>query len=133
MFERAARSGGAFRDAGKAPLFQGVVANEQSFARYVEQLYQACLVRGVAFVFETRIERAPDLLDTFDRIVIATGARYRFGLGPIATTLLRSGAARWPLLRTLFAWPKIPRLVLLPRANRNGVGVCAARRTGPKR
>jgi 2,4-dienoyl-CoA reductase-like NADH-dependent reductase (Old Yellow Enzyme family) len=106
VFERAAQPGGAFRYAGKAPLFQGVVANEQSFARYVEQLYQACLARGVAFVFETRIERAPDLLDTFDRIVIATGARYRFGLGPIATTLLRSGVARWPLLRTLFAWPK---------------------------
>jgi 2,4-dienoyl-CoA reductase-like NADH-dependent reductase (Old Yellow Enzyme family) len=106
VFERAAQPGGAFRYAGKAPLFQGVVASEQSLARYVEQLYQACLVRGVAFVFETRIERAPDLLEKFDRIVIATGARYRFGLGWIVAFLLDSGVARWPLLRTLFAWPK---------------------------
>jgi hypothetical protein len=35
-------------------------------------------------------------LTSFDRIVIATGAAYRFGLGPFATWALDSGAARWP-------------------------------------
>jgi hypothetical protein len=106
VFEHAAKPGGAFRYAGKAPVFQGVVTNEQSFGRYVDQLYRACIACGVGFVFDARIEGAPDLLQDFDRIVIATGARYRFGLGPIAAALLGSGAARWPLLRTLFVQPK---------------------------
>ena len=38
--------------------------------------------------------------------MIATGARYRFGLGPIARVILDLGAARWPLLRALFEKPQ---------------------------
>jgi hypothetical protein len=102
VFERLAQPGGAFRYAGKAPLFQGVTANEQSFARYIDQLYGACVVKQVRFAFNTDVTRRPLLLDGFDRVVIATGARYRFGLGPIARAMLGMGAARWPLLRGLF-------------------------------
>src|SRR5262249_31960165 len=40
---------------------------------------------------------------TYDRIVIATGARYRFGLGLVANLLLDHRAARWPVLRSVFA------------------------------
>jgi 2,4-dienoyl-CoA reductase-like NADH-dependent reductase (Old Yellow Enzyme family) len=103
VFERTAQPGGAFRFAGKAPLFQGVVASEQSFARYIDQLHRACLGNHVHFVFDTDITHKPALLADFDRVVIATGARYRWGLGGIATALLDSGAGRWPLLRSLFA------------------------------
>jgi 2,4-dienoyl-CoA reductase-like NADH-dependent reductase (Old Yellow Enzyme family) len=106
VFERAALPGGAFRYAGKAPLFQGVLANKQSFVRYVDQLYAACVAKQVRFVFNTDVVRRPLLLDPFDRIVIATGARYRFGLGPIARAMLTIGAARWPLLRLLFEQPR---------------------------
>ena len=43
------------------------------------------------------------MLAPFDRVVIATGASYRFGLGPIATKMLDWGIARWPLLSRLFS------------------------------
>jgi hypothetical protein len=45
------------------------------------------------------------LLAPFDRIVIATGARYRFGLGRLPMALLDCGAGHWPGLRQLFAIP----------------------------
>jgi dimethylglycine catabolism A len=106
VFEREAQPGGAFRYAGMAPLFQGVAANEQSIARYVDQLYRACLAKRVRFAFNTDVGRRPEPLDGFARVVIATGARYRFGLGPIARAMLASGAARWPGIRALFAQPK---------------------------
>jgi hypothetical protein len=43
------------------------------------------------------------LLAPFDRIVIATGAAYRFGLGPIETTLLDWGIGRWWGFQHLFS------------------------------
>jgi 2,4-dienoyl-CoA reductase-like NADH-dependent reductase (Old Yellow Enzyme family) len=106
VFERLAQPGGAFRHVGKAPFFQGVPANEESFTRYIDQLYQACLAKRVRFAFGTDIVHQPHLLQDFDRIVIATGARYRFGLGPIARAMLASGAARWPGIRKLFERPE---------------------------
>src|SRR5262249_49980751 len=97
--------GGAFRYAGKAPLFQEVVANQDSFDRYVAQLVAACEHKGVLFRFGIDVMQAPDLLAPFDRIVIASGARYRFGLRRLPMTLLDRGAGRWPLMRTVFATP----------------------------
>ncbi len=106
VFEKARRPGGAFLHAGKAPLFQEVEANEQSFERYVADLVAACVRKGVKFRFETDVARTPMLLGPFDRIVVATGARYRFGLGPIATTLLDLGAGRWPPLARILSRPE---------------------------
>ncbi|HEV2956039.1 MAG TPA: hypothetical protein VGX95_07960 [Xanthobacteraceae bacterium] len=40
-------------------------------------------------------------------VVIATGARYRFGLGPVAKFLLKTGLARRRPLRALFARPAL--------------------------
>ena len=98
VFERAERPGGSFRYAGKAPLFQDVVANQESFDRYVRQLEAACAGKGVAFRYGVDVTHWPELLRPFDRIVIATGAAYRFGLAPVATVLAgprrRSLAAR---------------------------------------
>ena len=39
----------------------------------------------------------------FDRVVIATGADYRFGLGPFAKGLLALGAGHWPGLAQLMS------------------------------
>jgi predicted NAD/FAD-dependent oxidoreductase len=103
VFERAARAGGAFRVVGKAPRFQEVAANPVSFERYIDDLVAACARKGVIFRFDTDVTRSPADLDAFDRIVIASGARYRFGLGGLAVILLDLGAARWPILRQLFA------------------------------
>jgi 2,4-dienoyl-CoA reductase-like NADH-dependent reductase (Old Yellow Enzyme family) len=107
VFEREARAGGAFRYAGKAPLFQDVVANPESFLRYVRQLEAACVAKGVAFRYGIDIARAPELLAPFDRIVIATGAAYRFGLGPLTSALLDLGVGRWPIIRQMLSAPAV--------------------------
>jgi len=107
IFERAARAGGAFRYAGKAPLFQEVRANPASFERYVNDMAAACSKKGATFRYGIDVAQQPDLLRDFDRIVIASGARYRFGLGPLATLLLDAGAAHWPGLRNLFSHPRV--------------------------
>src|SRR5262245_26091144 len=103
VFEKEDRAGGAFRYAGKAPLFQEVEASEASFTRYIDDLVAACTRKGVTFRFGTNVSGQPGLLTPFDRIVIATGAQYRFGLGPVATKLLEAGAGRWPGLAWLFS------------------------------
>jgi dimethylglycine catabolism A len=107
VFEKDERPGGAFRYAGKAPLFQEVVANEASFARYIGDLVAAGTRKGVKFRFRCDVAAEPDVLAPFDRIVIATGARYRFGLGPIAETLLDRGIARWPLVSRVLSNPRV--------------------------
>jgi hypothetical protein len=101
------RAGGAFRHAGKAPLFQDVVARQESFDRYVTQLVGACTRRGVTIRYHVDVTHWPELLRPFDRIVIATGAAYRFGLGPVATAMLDWGVARWPLIRQILSRPSL--------------------------
>jgi dimethylglycine catabolism A len=96
LFERAARAGGAFLYAGKAPLYQEVEANPESFERYIAQMVRICIGKGVTMRTGTDVTRLPELLAPFDRIVIATGARYRFGLGRLPNFLLNRGAGHWP-------------------------------------
>ena len=105
IFERDTCAGGAFRYAGKAPLFQDVVASQESLDRYVASLVAICERAGATFRYGVDITRAPDVLAPFDRIVVATGARYRFGLGRLPYALLDLGAGRWPVLREAFARP----------------------------
>ena len=105
VFERASLPGGAFRYAGKAPLFQEVAARQVSFTRYIQRLAAACAQKGVTFHYGVDVRKASALLAPFDRIVIATGARYRFGLGRVPEVLLNLGAGRWPGLRQIFSKP----------------------------
>ncbi len=105
VFERDGVAGGAFRHAGKAPLFQDVVANQVSFDRYIERMVAACVHNGVTFRYGIDIARATGELAGFDRIVIASGARYRFGLGPLPPLLLDRGAGHWPGFAQVFKWP----------------------------
>jgi hypothetical protein len=107
VFEKNAHAGGSFRYAGKAPLFQEVEANERSFERYITDMVAACEKKGVEFRFGADPTKDNTQLAPFDRIVIATGAAYRFGLGPFATWALDSGAARWSGLARLFSMPKL--------------------------
>jgi 2,4-dienoyl-CoA reductase-like NADH-dependent reductase (Old Yellow Enzyme family) len=103
VFEKNSRAGGSFLYAGKAPLFQEVEANEQSFARYIADMVAACEFKGVVFRYSTDVTAVPELLAPFDRVVIASGAAYRFGLGPLAVWALDSGAARWPGIARAFS------------------------------
>jgi dimethylglycine catabolism A len=107
VFEKDSRPGGAFRLAGKAPLFQDVEASEASFERYIADLVAACAGKGVEFRFDTNVTGQTGLLAPFDRIVIATGAQYRYGLGPIATRILDWGGGRWPGVAQLLAMPAV--------------------------
>ncbi len=107
VFEKAAQAGGSFRYAGKAPLFQEVEATPRSFERYIADMVGACQLKGVTFSFSTDVLARPDVLAPFDRIVIATGARYRYGLGAIAPLSLDTGAARWPGIAQLMSSPKL--------------------------
>ena len=103
VFEKESRAGGAFRYAAMAPLFQEVAASEASFARYIDDLVAACTAKGAKFRWRCDVAADPGVLAPFDRIVIATGAGYRFGLGPIATKMLAWGIARSPLLCHFFS------------------------------
>ncbi len=103
VFERDNRPGGAFRYVGKAPLFQEVAADQSSFDRYIDRMVAACMHKGVIILYGVDVVASPAPLATYDRIVIATGARYRFGLGRLPNLLLDWGAGRWPLLRRIFA------------------------------
>ena len=107
VFEREAMPGGAFRYVGKAPLFQEVIARESSFDRYIANQVNACARKGVTFRYNTDVAKSPDLLTPFDRIVIASGAKYRLGLGPLAMLMLDLGVARWPGFTRIFSNEKV--------------------------
>ncbi len=107
VFEKDARAGGSFRYAGKAPLYQEVEASEQSFERYIADLAAACEMKGVVFRLATDLNALPGLLSPFDRIVVATGAEYRFRLGTVVNWLLDRDVARAPGLARLFSWPAL--------------------------
>lgn len=107
VFEQSDRAGGAFRYAGRAPLFQDVEADAASLDVFVDELERACRERGVEFHYDVDVTGRPGLLDPFSRIVIATGAAYRYGLGPVARWLLNSGWARRRPLSRLFRNPRL--------------------------
>ena len=108
VYEKGKQAGGAFRYAGKAPLFQEVEANEESFERYIVHLVTACEMHGVKFRYATDVTAHPALLEPFDRIVIATGADYRHRrLGRLALWMLDHGLARAPGMVRLFSSPKL--------------------------
>ncbi|WP_417767425.1 FAD-dependent oxidoreductase [Stappia sp.] len=94
LFERSGAVGGALRLAGLAPLFQGVEATRESLLAHAEAQLRRCRERGV--VVELGADPLADegRLAGFDHIVIATGARYRAGAGPLVAALLRTGCAR---------------------------------------
>jgi hypothetical protein len=107
VFERELRAGGAFRYAGKAPLFQDVVASQASFDRYIAALLEICGRSGVTIRYGVDVTKAPALLAPFDRVVIAAGTIYGFGLGRLPQALLERGAGQRGVLRRLFANPSL--------------------------
>ncbi|GAA3225379.1 hypothetical protein GCM10017691_14190 [Pseudonocardia petroleophila] len=101
VVERADRPGGAFRLTGLAPRFNDVVAAEPTFAAYVAEMERDCARKGVTFHYRTEATAA--LLRDADLVVVATGARYRFGLGAVVPRLLHTRAARSRAAHRLFA------------------------------
>lgn len=107
LFERAPQGGGSFRLAGLAPKFQEVETRQGSFLAYIAALEQDCREKGVTVAYGRDPAADPALLDGFDRIVVATGARYRFGLGAIVPALLKLGVGKWPGVAGLMSRPDV--------------------------
>jgi hypothetical protein len=103
VFERSPRAGGAFLLAGLAPRFQGVDANPASLHRFIAALEMRCRKAGVVFEFNREIGGDDDVLKGFDLVVLASGAKYLNGLGPVVNWVLEKGLAHLPLLRQLAA------------------------------
>jgi 2,4-dienoyl-CoA reductase-like NADH-dependent reductase (Old Yellow Enzyme family) len=102
VFEREAGPGGAFALAGKAPRFQEVEAREAPLRAFVAELERGCRQMGAEFRYGMDVTLSPEVLAPFDRIVVATGARYRYGLGLLVPGLLGAGMGRRGLLRHIF-------------------------------
>jgi dimethylglycine catabolism A len=107
VIERAQVPGGAFRYTGKAPLFGEVEAVEESFEAYVAGLEEACREKSVEFRYGLDVTRKPQVLASYDRVVFATGARYRYGLGRVVPRLLDLGLGKSRLGRRLFSSPRV--------------------------
>jgi 2,4-dienoyl-CoA reductase-like NADH-dependent reductase (Old Yellow Enzyme family) len=108
VFERERAAGGAsLRRQGAA--VPEVAADQGSFDRYIERLVAACLHKGATILYGIDVVAAPEPLAAYDRIVVATGARYRFGLGRLPALLLNRGAGRWPLVGRIFVLPAFRR------------------------
>jgi 2,4-dienoyl-CoA reductase-like NADH-dependent reductase (Old Yellow Enzyme family) len=107
VFDKARRSGGALRLAGLAPQFQNVEASQAPLDTYIDELERACREKNVEFRFGTPIWNVQDVTRDFDVIVIATGARYRMGMGPLVRRLLESGRGKSKLSRRVFASARV--------------------------
>jgi 2,4-dienoyl-CoA reductase-like NADH-dependent reductase (Old Yellow Enzyme family) len=107
VIEREQQPGGAFRYAGKAPLFQEVDAHTPTLYAYIDALVRACAHAGVDILYGLDARRHPEMLRGYDRIIIATGATYRWGGGAIVRRLLEGGWGKaWPM-RKLFAAARV--------------------------
>ena len=101
VFEKTDKPGGAFNYAGKVPLYQEVKTNEQAFKIYITSLVAICESKNVRLRYGQSV--SSDQLASFDRVVIATGAQYRFGVGPIVRRLLDLGVGRWPIFTKMLS------------------------------
>ena len=102
VFEQDSAAGGALRYAGLAPCFQNVEADQPTLNAYLDDLERACRQKNVIFRYGKTILAAGDLEGEFDRIVIATGARYKLGLTRLVIKLLQAGLGKSALARRVF-------------------------------
>ncbi len=107
VLERAPVPGGAFRSTGKAPLFGEVEAVEGSFEAYVAGLEEACREKTVKFRYGLDVTREPQVLASYDRVVFATGAHYRYRLGRMVPRLLDLGLGKSRLGVRLLSSPRV--------------------------
>jgi len=128
VLEREDRAGGAFRYAAMAPRFNNVEASAASLLGYIGELERACREQGVSLRFGTDASTETDRLRHADRIVVATGASYRWGLGPLIRWVLRAGLGRRRFAARIIASERV-RLWLYYRA-RSATGAAIAHQLG---
>ena len=103
IFDKNSQVGGAWLLAAKAPIFQEVKSNPASFEHFCNQLQQTCQKQGVHFQMGVHLQENDPRLTGFDRIVIATGANYRFGFSWLVKILLHPWIADLPVMHRIFA------------------------------
>jgi 2,4-dienoyl-CoA reductase-like NADH-dependent reductase (Old Yellow Enzyme family) len=102
VMERNDSPGGALRAAAKAPYFQDVKAAEEPLVAFIVEAERACRLNGVKFSYNTDPTRDPELLAGFERIVVASGARYKSPLDRVAHWVLDRGVQSFAIARRLF-------------------------------
>ena len=107
VFEKTNRAGGASVTPARRRCSRRSRRATRVLSRYIADMTAACTRKGVLFRFETDVTADPSVLAPFDRIVIATGAAYRFGLGPFTNWALDCGAAHWPGMARLLSHAKL--------------------------
>lgn len=122
IFEKNAEVGGAFRVAGLAPRFQGVEANPDTLLAYAQGLRRECEEKGVVVRTSSDALAQPALLNGFDHVVVATGARYRWGLGGLFNRLLVSGSLRRRPLASLASTDMLRKWFYYKLRQPSGVG-----------
>ncbi|MET4805650.1 hypothetical protein [Limibacillus sp. MBR-115] len=101
LFERTPSAGGSFNRVSAAPLFQNVRPEAYSFAAFIRSLEEICDQSGVERRYGVNPLKDLAQLAGYDRIVVASGATYRWGLGGLVSGLLASGLLRKTPLRQL--------------------------------
>ena len=102
IFDKNLQVGGAWLLAAKAPRFQEVKSNPASFENFCQQLQQTCKMQGVDFQMGIHLQENDPRLSGFDRIVIATGASYRFGFSWLIQLLLHPQMTQSRILQNIF-------------------------------
>ena len=122
IFDKNPQVGGAWLLAAKAPRFQEVKSNPASFEYFCGQQLQTCKMQGVHFQMGVHLQENDVRLTGFDRIVIATGANYRFGISWLVKIMLHRWIADLPVMHRIFASEALKnwfyykaRVPLLPR------------------
>ena len=69
----------------------------------IAELERACRQKGVTFKYGIDVLKTPQALRDVQRVVIATGADYRYGMGPIVRGLLDAGLGKSAIVRWLFS------------------------------
>jgi hypothetical protein len=110
VVDRAPLPGGAMHWAGRAPLYQNVPTEPAALEAYVASLAEGAVELGVEVRYGVDILREPQRVRGFDRVVVATGAAYRFGLGPLIRAALRLSSHAPGPWRRLLASPALREL-----------------------
>jgi dimethylglycine catabolism A len=125
VLERADRAGGAFHLAGQAPRFNDVRADAAVLDAYISELVRDCEQKGVRFYYGSDAVTERAQLQEADRVVVATGARYRTGLNRIVPRVLGSGLLRSRIGDRVFRAPRLREALYYRLRVANGAQVAA--------
>jgi 2,4-dienoyl-CoA reductase-like NADH-dependent reductase (Old Yellow Enzyme family) len=125
VLERADRAGGAFHLAGQAPRFNDVRADAAVLDAYISELVRDCEQKGVQFYYGSDAVTERAQLQEADRVVVATGARYRTGLNRIVPRVLGSGLLRSRIGDRVFRAPRLREALYYRLRVANGAQVAA--------